>query len=354
MSSYEFAAEEIVSLPPVPRLRLRSVEPASVAALRNLFGVREVLCADGGGLTWRFRWLSRSEPRRRVILRGEGMQLLLGLVADGLREPLGSREWWDYDEDSSLLAWTLAHATLLESLGRLLSESLMPDGWMEPTEPGSAGTVLLGFSVSNGEQEIAGGQLSIQPQALAKLAAAHATGEGVAADLELWAQRLEAELHVVLPSVEFPRLDLLAGSIGDVFVLGGRTRCWEGLALRYATRAWRCFYDQGRIEVASGALDDSTRTFMSQPISAETDGGARVSSLESIPVSLEFDLGSLTVPLGELAALKPGYVFELPTRLEHARVVIRANGTPIGHGELVAAGDTLGVQLLSIDANGLR
>ena len=93
---------------------------------------------------------------------------------------------------------------------------------------------------------------------------------------------------------------------------------------------------------------------MSQPISPETAGGPRVGSLENIPVSLEFDLGSLSVPLGELAALEPGYVFELPMRLEHARVVIRANGTPIGQGELVAAGDTLGVQLLSIDANGLR
>jgi type III secretion system YscQ/HrcQ family protein len=235
-----------------------------------------------------------------------------------------------------------------------LSESLLPDGWWEPGEAGSAATILLEFSVSNGEQETARGELSIPPQSCTKLAAAHAAGEGKATDLEPWAQRLGAELHVVLPSVEFPRLDLVAGCIGDVFVLGDRRNCWERLVLRYATRAWRCFYDQGRIQVASGALDDSTRTVMSQPISPETAGGARVSSLESIPVSLEFDLGSLSVPLGELAALGPGYVFELPMRLEHARVVIRANGTPIGQGELVAAGDTLGVQLLSIDANGLR
>jgi type III secretion protein Q len=230
----------------------------------------------------------------------------------------------------------------------------LPDGWREPTEAGSPATVVLEFSVSGAEQEIAGGELSIPSQSCAKLAAAHAAGEGTAADLEPWAQRLGAELHVVLPSVEFPRLDLLAGCIGDVLVLGGRRNCWERLVLRYATRAWRCFYDQGRIEVASGVLDDSTRTFMSQPISAQTAGEARVSSLENIPVSLEFDLGSLSLPLGELAALQPGYVFELPLRLEHARVVIRANGTPIGQGELVAAGDTLGVQLLSIDANGLR
>jgi type III secretion system YscQ/HrcQ family protein len=93
---------------------------------------------------------------------------------------------------------------------------------------------------------------------------------------------------------------------------------------------------------------------MSQPISDQPAGGAPVSSLASVPVTLDFDLGSLAVPLGELAAIKPGYVFELPGRLEQARVIIRANGTPIGTGELVSVGDTLGVQLLSIDPNGLR
>ena len=75
---------------------------------------------------------------------------------------------------------------------------------------------------------------------------------------------------------------------------------------------------------------------------------------DNIPVSLDFDLGNLAVPLGELATLKPGYVFELPGSLERLRVAIRANGTRIGHGELVAVGDVLGVQLLSLDVDGLR
>jgi type III secretion protein Q len=52
--------------------------------------------------------------------------------------------------------------------------------------------------------------------------------------------------------------------------------------------------------------------------------------------------------------MKPGYVLQLPMRLEDARVVIRANGVRIGHGELVAVGDVLGVQVLAIDPHGLR
>ena len=93
---------------------------------------------------------------------------------------------------------------------------------------------------------------------------------------------------------------------------------------------------------------------MSESISNETATEAGAGGLEGVPVTLDFDVGSLSVPLAELAAIKPGYVFELPTPVEAARVVIKANGQPIGRGELVAVGDTLGVQLLTIDARGLR
>ena len=75
---------------------------------------------------------------------------------------------------------------------------------------------------------------------------------------------------------------------------------------------------------------------------------------DNIPVSLDFELGNLAVPLGELATLRPGYVFELPGNLDAVRVVIRANGTRVGHGELVAVGDVLGVQLLAFETDELR
>jgi flagellar motor switch/type III secretory pathway protein FliN len=35
-------------------------------------------------------------------------------------------------------------------------------------------------------------------------------------------------------------------------------------------------------------------------------------------------------------------------------VVIRANGTRVGVGELVAVGDVLGVQLVALEIDGLR
>jgi len=78
------------------------------------------------------------------------------------------------------------------------------------------------------------------------------------------------------------------------------------------------------------------------------------SALAGVGVTVDFELGSTSLPLGELANLKPGYVFELSGNLNQVRVVIRANGTRVGYGELVAVGDVLGVHLLSVETNGLR
>ena len=47
----------------------------------------------------------------------------------------------------------------------------------------------------------------------------------------------------------------------------------------------------------------------------------------------------------------------LPGRIyygDNLVLIIRSNGTRIGQGELVAVGDVLGVQLLSLDVEGLR
>jgi type III secretion protein Q len=64
-----------------------------------------------------------------------------------------------------------------------------------------------------------------------------------------------------------------------------------------------------------------------------------------IPVQLDFEIGEVATNLRELNRIEPGYIFELPSRLEGANVSIRANGKRVGTGELVAVGETLGVRL---------
>jgi type III secretion protein Q len=355
LSSYMFASEELVTPQRVRRLRLRSIDTTSVAALRELFCRRDTLQTGGvPEITWRLRWSARSAAQRSMVLRGMGGEVLLSLTEDGLRESLGCREWWDYPDESSLLAWTLAHTLLLEALGRLLGDSLLPDGWKEATGAAPEAMVALTFEATSAEHQLTRGELSLPPGMLAPLAA-NVGWHKPSSVVEDWAGRLPAELRIVLRTPGFPCRELTAARCGDVLVLGSRSHCWRRLALVYPPgRAWDARYADGRLEIAGAALDESTRNLMSEPISEETGAADRAGTLDSVPVTLDFEVGTLSMTLGQLAAIKPGYVFELAARLEEARVVIRANGAPVGRGELVAVGDTLGVQLLAIDANGLR
>lgn len=353
MNSYVFASEELVTLPRIRPLRLASLEAACARGLRELFR-REAVRSDGAGLTWQLRWLTGKSAGRGVVLRGESAELVLSVREDGLRECLGAREWWDYEEASRLLAWTLSHSTLLESLTRLLGDAVQPDGWRDLSERSGATLTALEFKVSSSDGRAAAGELWLPPEMLAKFAG-RSEWAGQAPQLHPWGRLLTAQLRVTLPALHFPARELLATRAGDVLVLGAAAGYWRRLALIYcATRVWRARYQSGRIEVVTSPWDDSTRTFMSEPLAQDSGAAAHVTTLEGVPVTLDFEVGSLSVPLGELAAVKPGYVFELPAPLEEARVIVKANGTPVGRGELVMVGETLGVQLLSIDAHGFR
>jgi type III secretion protein Q len=81
--------------------------------------------------------------------------------------------------------------------------------------------------------------------------------------------------------------------------------------------------------------------------------GAPLTSLDDIAVRVTFDVGERMLTLGELKAMKVGHVFNLarePQRL----VTIRANGRPIGHGELVAIDERVGVAVHELLLSGVR
>lgn len=69
--------------------------------------------------------------------------------------------------------------------------------------------------------------------------------------------------------------------------------------------------------------------------------------LADLPVRLVFDVGRLEMPLGELEAVGPGYVFELGHGPSHS-VDILANGRKVGTEEMVRVGEVIGVRVLQI------
>ena len=95
---------------------------------------------------------------------------------------------------------------------------------------------------------------------------------------------------------------------------------------------------------------------LTQPPSAEPDhrqGGwamaepnedaASAASLDELPVTLTFEVGRLTVELGELRRFGPGSVIELANR--QPLVEIAAHGRRIGEGELVELDGAVGVKI---------
>jgi type III secretion protein Q len=160
---------------------------------------------------------------------------------------------------------------------------------------------------------------------------------------------LPATVRIELRSPPMPLADVIPARTGDVFVLGRRSRCWSTVVMG----SWLASYEEDRLRITGPAAREISReTTMIETASEDTV--PQTPALSGMPVVLDFEVGSLTLPLGKVAAMKPGFVLQLATRLEEARVVIRANGVRIGHGELVAVGDTLGVQVISIDPHGLK
>lgn len=81
---------------------------------------------------------------------------------------------------------------------------------------------------------------------------------------------------------------------------------------------------------------------------APNDGDAGqgpLDRLDSLEVHLRFEVGDLSLSLGELKDIRAGHVFELAKPLDRSPVRILAHGNVLGKGYLVAVGDRLGVRV---------
>ena len=73
--------------------------------------------------------------------------------------------------------------------------------------------------------------------------------------------------------------------------------------------------------------------------------------LDDVPVTLTFEVGRLSVQLGQLRRYGPGSVVELG-RSRQELVEIAAGGRPIGQGELVEIEGAVGVRIVRLFDHG--
>lgn len=90
--------------------------------------------------------------------------------------------------------------------------------------------------------------------------------------------------------------------------------------------------------------DDGTEAAASALAPAPTVPATPGIDIRRLPVTVDVVLCELQQPIGELEALQPGTVFNLPADA-WTRLQLRVNGQTIARGELVQVGDQLGVQL---------
>ena len=70
--------------------------------------------------------------------------------------------------------------------------------------------------------------------------------------------------------------------------------------------------------------------------------------INELNLPVKFELDTVSLPVVQLSALRPGYVVELPVTVNAARIRLTAYGQMIGLGELVTVGEHLGVRVLQI------
>lgn len=90
---------------------------------------------------------------------------------------------------------------------------------------------------------------------------------------------------------------------------------------------------------------DSAMNRDTPPAAAEADASLPLDRLDSLEVSLRFEVGELSLSLRELRTIRAGHVFDLGQPLNRCPVRIVAHGNVLGTGHLVAVGDRLGVRV---------
>jgi type III secretion protein Q len=104
---------------------------------------------------------------------------------------------------------------------------------------------------------------------------------------------------------------------------------------------------RAKINGHSLVIESAFQEERSMATASNTSAASGPATLDGIQIRLGFDLGEKTLTLGELTALQPGQVLALDVPLPRL-VAIRANGSLIGHGELVRVADRVGVRVIEL------
>jgi flagellar motor switch/type III secretory pathway protein FliN len=92
---------------------------------------------------------------------------------------------------------------------------------------------------------------------------------------------------------------------------------------------------------------------MPSALPAKGDSAADPTVLDQVPITLEFRVGQVTLPLADVTkTLAPGTVLSLDSAAGPETVTVLAQGQPLAVGELVTVGEVLAVRVTRLVAHG--
>ncbi|MGF3025710.1 type III secretion system cytoplasmic ring protein SctQ [Methylobacterium aquaticum] len=361
-----------IDAPAVPRHRPRTrVGTATAALLNRLARPREPVEVVVEGLSLRLApGAIRLDPVPAVagavdlVLDAAGERLVLrlpGTVLDRLARALQPDLPGLPGEPAGSLLVELALAPLLAAAERITGTTLAVASVRASSEASSGHMTLLVEGHLTGEPFRA--QLDLGPPSPAapgsrRLAAVLALIEAappraavlsalpvvlrfVAGHVRLTARQL-AGLEpgdAVLPDLWHPASGEIRVVLGDGLVAVARTDCH--------TSTLRTPFGPAALDPAA-ASGDAAMTQVQAGTGAAVEGsGMPEAGLDTVGVSLTFELGRRTLGLGELKGIGEGHVFDLG--LDPAQPVdLVANGVRIGRGEIVEVGERIGVRVVRL------
>lgn len=345
------------------RGRVPALGAAQAEALRQLFSRQ--ICWSLSGERVLTLGMARQGPKQGGVfeLEGDGQRMALRFDP-GSAAISSSPHWSDYQGRARLLAWSLDYEPLLMQLSEAIGIALLPmqEAPAQDIDHDDGQSLWLAFAIED-MYEAVDDNPPFHQSGTIRLPAHWLTGmlarsepidpDNPQPDLTPWLQ-LPAQAWLCCPG---PTLSAQAWSElapGDVAVLGKRSALPQ-MFVKLNGRQWpvSAHADGWKIDADIQIIPTLLENFamnQNEPAApAEETPGVLASdaATRNLPVLLEFELGRLELSMGEIAGLQPGYVFALPSFVEGANVILRANGRVSGRGEIVSVGDTLGVRLVS-------
>ena len=288
-----------------------------------------LLHKEHGSLQLRACVAHRPAPTLTCIgLDGAQAQLLVGLEREPPGSPLGDAHWQDYDGEARLLAWSLAHESMLQDLARVFGGGFMATRF---AAAGAERECLWLMLVWQGEDgQAVQGWLGLRAAA-ARLLATCPDWQRDPSQLSMLGDATALHFDLLLRGRPLDAAAVAQLAPGDVWLIGETVHCEAYLQPDRAT-------SRSMFGLPAGwtvQRRDRSWTIAAHPLS----------TTEAEPARPRFRLARLSLSPEQVGALQAGSVLAYDAALLGSTVDILLGDRRLGEGAIVALGEWLGVRI---------